>query len=215
MSIESLVHLRRPTAGEPEGLLVLVHGRGSDEQDLFPMLDEIDPERRLLGLTPRGPLSFPPGGAHWYAVWRIGYPDPESFRRGYGALTGWLDAVWAETGIPPEKTVLGGFSQGSVMTYALGLGPGRPRPAAMLNLSGFVPQVDGLWEADLSGPLPRIALGHGIYDDVISVEFARRDRAALEAAGAPLLYRESPLPHAVDPGFLAEAAPWLLETVLG
>lgn len=215
MSVDSLVHLRRPTAGEPEGLLVLLHGRGTSERDLFPLLDEIDPERRLLGLTPRGPLSFPPGGAHWYRVLRVGYPDPESFRAGFEALAGWIDAVWAETGIPPERTIVGGFSQGSVMTYALGLGAGRPRPAALLALSGFIPEVDGVWEADLEGALPRVALGHGTDDDVISVEFARRDRAALEAAGAPLLYRESPLPHTVDPGFLAEAAPWLLETVLG
>ena len=58
---------RAPAAGEPEGALVLFHGRGADENDLFPLLDALDPERRLLGVTPRGPLSLPPGGAHWYA----------------------------------------------------------------------------------------------------------------------------------------------------
>ena len=45
---------------------MLFHGRGADEYDLFPLLDALDPERRLVGLAPRGPLSLPPGGAHWY-----------------------------------------------------------------------------------------------------------------------------------------------------
>ena len=64
--LDTLTHLVRPSAGEPEGALVLFHGRGSDEHDLYRLLDDLDPGRRLLGLTPRGPLSLPPGGAHWY-----------------------------------------------------------------------------------------------------------------------------------------------------
>ena len=63
----------RAAAGEAEGALVLFHGRGADEKDLFPLLDLLDPDRRLVGATPRGPLSLPPGGAHWYAVHEIGY----------------------------------------------------------------------------------------------------------------------------------------------
>src|SRR5205823_11005678 len=85
--------LERPAAAEPEGALVLLHGRGADEQDLFPLLDALDPERRLHGYTPRGPLALPPGGAHWYVVPRVGYPDPATFAAGYGALTEWFDAL--------------------------------------------------------------------------------------------------------------------------
>ena len=80
--------LYRPAAGEPEGALVLFHGRGADERDLFPLLDMLDPERRLLGATARGPLSLPPGGAHWYVVRRVGYPDPETFHSTYAELAG-------------------------------------------------------------------------------------------------------------------------------
>ena len=78
-----LKQLERPARGEPEGLLVLLHGRGADEHDLFPLLDVLDPERRLLGVTPRAPLSLPPGGAHWYAFYRVGEPgaDAPSTRR--------------------------------------------------------------------------------------------------------------------------------------
>jgi phospholipase/carboxylesterase len=65
------------------------------------------------------------------------------------------------------------------------------------------------FELDLEPPLPPVAIGHGTLDPVISVEWGRRARAQLEAAGADVLYREYPLPHAVDPGFLAELAPWI------
>jgi phospholipase/carboxylesterase len=210
----TIAYRERPADGEPEGLLVLFHGRGVDEHDLFPLLDVLDPQRRLLGLTPRGPLSLPPGGAHWYAVQEIGYPDPATFLPTYQAVSEWLGSIAEETGIASERTVLAGFSQGAVMTYALGLGRGRPRPAALVALSGFVPTVPG-FELDLEPPLPSVAIGHGTLDPVISVEWGRRAREQLEAAGADVLYREYPLPHAVDPVFLTELAPWVASYVTG
>jgi phospholipase/carboxylesterase len=199
-----IAHLERPASGEPEGLLVLFHGRGADERDLYPLLDLLDPERRLLGVTPRGPLSLPPGGAHWYALYRLGEPDPATFSSTYAQLAEWLDGL----GFAPERTILGGFSQGSVMTYALGLGRGRPRPASLFALSGFMPKVPG-FEFDLAQPLPPVAIGHGTYDDVIGVEWGRAARDTLVAAGADVLYRESPMGHTIDPGFLEEIAAWL------
>jgi phospholipase/carboxylesterase len=195
---EALRALVREAAGEPEGALVLLHGRGADEHDLYPLLDALDPERRLLGLTPRAPLSLPPGGAHWYALHEIGFPDPPTFTETYPRAAAWLDSI----GVPLERTVLGGFSQGAVMTYALGLGAGRPRPAALIALSGFIPTVPG-FAIDLSPP-PPIAIGHGTYDDVISVEWSRGAREQFEAAGADVLYREYPLPHTIDPRFVPE-----------
>jgi len=205
----SIQHLTRPAAGAPEGALVLFHGRGADEHDLLPLLDILDPERRLLGAAARGPLSLPPGGAHWYAVRRVGYPDPETFHATYPQLAGWLDGLLAEHGIAPERTVLGGFSQGSVMAYALGLGVGRPRPAGIMALSGFVPEVEG-FELDLGRArgLP-VATGHGTHDPVIPVEFGRDARDRLVAAGADVTYGESPMPHTIDPAFLGELPDWL------
>ena len=208
----TLRHRTRPAAGEPDGLLVLFHGRGADELDLFPLLDHLDPERRLLGATPRGPLSLPPGGAHWYVIRELGHPDRATFLPTYEQAARWLAELAAETGIPPERTILGGFSQGAVMTYALGLGRGRPRPAGLIALSGFVPTVEG-FELDLDPPLPPIAIGHGAFDPVIGVDWGRRARAVLEAAAARVTYRESPLPHAVDPRFLEELRPWLRQAV--
>ena len=207
MSIDTLVHRERAAVGDPDGALVLLHGRGADDDDLYPLLDALDPERRLVGYTPRAPLTLPPGGFHWYVMRELGYPDPPTFRSAVALLGGWLDALAAETGIPPERTVLGGFSQGAVMTYALGLGPGRPRPAALVAFSGFMPIVPG-WELEPAAA-PPVAIAHGTYDPVIGVEWGRRAREALESVGADVLYRESPLPHAIDPGFVRELQPWL------
>jgi phospholipase/carboxylesterase len=206
--------LYRPAATEPEGALVLLHGRGADERDLFPLLDMLDPERRLLGATARGPLSLPPGGAHWYVVRRVGYPDPETFHATFPQLASWLDDMLAEHGIPPERTILGGFSQGSVMSYALGLGAGRPRPAGIMALSGFLPVVDG-FDLDLENArgLP-VAIGHGTQDPVITVDFGRDAQERLTAAGADVTYRESPMPHTIDPAFLRDLQEtWLPRTI--
>jgi phospholipase/carboxylesterase len=209
VAVQEPAHRVRPPAGDPEGALVLVHGRGTDQHDLFPLLDALDPDRRFVGVTPRGPLALPPGGAHWYAVQEIGYPDPPTFLSTYQRAAAWLDAFAAESRIPTARTVLGGFSQGAVMTYALGLGEERPRPAALIALSGFVPTVEG-FTIDLERqPQPPVAIGHGVLDPVISVEWGRRARALLEGAGFDVLYREYPLPHAVDPAFVAELASWL------
>jgi phospholipase/carboxylesterase len=204
----TLVEARRPAASDQEGLLVLLHGRGADERDLLPLADYLDPEHRLLAVSPRGPLSLPPGGAHWYAVREIGFPDPATFLSTFGIASAWLDELTNETGLGPDRMVLAGFSQGAVMTYSLGLAAGRPRPAALIAMSGFVPTVPG-FELDLTAPRPPIAIAHGTYDPVISVDWGRRARDLLRDAGADVLYRESPIPHTIDPRFLSEARPWL------
>ena len=188
---------------------MLFHGRGADEHDLFPLLDVLDPERRLLGATPRGPLSLPPGGAHWYVVRELGYPDPGTFAPTFELASGWLDGLLESNGIPPERAILGGFSQGAVMTYALGLGEGRARPAGLIALSGFIPTVEGFALDLRSEPRPPVAIGHGTFDPVIGVEWGRRARAELEAAAFPVTYSEYPLPHAIDPRFLYELRDWI------
>lgn len=208
MPLDDFAHQLRPADGEPAGALVLMHGRGTSEHDLVPLFDVLDPERRLLGVAPRGPLSLPPGGRHWYIVRRVGFPDPETFLPTVAALGDWLDALAEETGVPTGRTVLGGFSQGAVMSWALGIGPGRPRPAGIMALSGFMPQVPGFeLQQDLTG-LPA-AIAHGTFDQVIPVELGREARDRAQAAGADVLYLESGVPHTIDPGAIPELVAWL------
>jgi phospholipase/carboxylesterase len=189
-------HRERPAAGDPEGALVLMHGRGADENDLFPLFDMLDPDRRMLGLSPRGPLSLPPGGAHWYAVAQIGYPDSGTFWATYPALTDWLDSTLETHGLDHSQTVLGGFSQGGVMSYALGLGKDRPAPRAIVAMSSFIPTVEGL-ELDLERDVP-FSIAHGTDDPIIGVEWGRDAQERLTANGYPM-------GHTVHPDFIEEA----------
>jgi phospholipase/carboxylesterase len=204
--VSELVHRLREPVGEPAGALILNHGRGADENDLYGLLDALDPERRLLGVTTGAPLTgIPPGGRHWYLVPRVGYPDPVTFAGSYKQLTGFADGLLAERGIGWDRTVIGGFSMGAVMSYAAGLGTGRPSPRAILAFSGFVPTVDG-WSPDLDGRagLP-VLIHHGRNDPVISVEFARRAHTLLEAAGIPVEHIETDAGHWLPPEIVPRA----------
>jgi phospholipase/carboxylesterase len=208
--MSALVHRERPAAGDPAGLLVLHHGRGADEHDLLGLADVLDPQRRLHAVTPRAPLTVPGWpGHHWYVVPRVGYPDPDTFRRAYVTLARFHDDMWQRTGIAPDRTVLGGFSMGSVMSYALGLSGDRPAPAGILAFSGFVPTVPG-WEPDVAGrPATRAFIAHGRNDPIIDVGFARRARDLLEAGGLEAAYHESDAGHHIDPAHVPAAVRWL------
>jgi len=206
-----VIHVVREADGEATGTIVLLHGRGADEHDLLPLLGVLDPRRRLRGVTVGAPLAMPDTpGRHWYAVHRVGHPDPATFAPTYAELTSFLDD---ELCLDWSRTVIGGFSQGGVMSYAVGLGPGRPVPAGILAMSSFIPRLDdSSWAPDFaSRPSLPIAHVHGTGDPVIRIEFARDARERIEAAGLPLLYREFPGGHHVDPRLLPDLAAWLTD----
>jgi phospholipase/carboxylesterase len=204
----------RPAGGLASGLLILHHGRGADENDLLALAEALDPAGRLHVACPRAPLqSSDSAGYHWYERREVGRPEPVSFSASYRMLTGLHDALWERTGLTPEQTVLGGFSMGTVMSYALGLGADRPAPAGILALSGFLPAVDG-WKPELVGRrAPAVLIAHGRHDPVIPVRFARQARAVLEQGGLVVDYRESEAAHHLDPGDLPHAASWLARTL--
>jgi phospholipase/carboxylesterase len=205
-----LTYLERAASGNPAGLLVLHHGRGTDERDLLPLGDVLDPDRRLHVVAPRAPLKFPGSpGYHWYVVPRVGYPDPDTFAAARSELALLHDELWERTGLGPERTVLGGFSMGAVMSYTLGLDPPRPAPAGILVFSGFIPIVPG-WQPDLTGRTgTRVLIAQGRRDPVIDVSFARRAHQLLERAGFEVDYRESDAGHTIDPADVPRAASWL------
>lgn len=210
---DALVHRVRPAAGEPAGALMLFHGRGTSELDLLPLLDALDPERLLVGVTPRGPISVPPGGAHWYVVRRVGFPDADTFHSTFERAAAFVDGLPELVGVPLERTVLGGFSQGAVMAYSLALGAGRPRPAGVLAMSGFIPTVEGFTLDPGNAEGLAVAITHGALDPVIGVEFGRSARDRLAEAEAAVTYQEAPVGHEVDPAWIGDLAGWLAETL--
>jgi phospholipase/carboxylesterase len=209
-----LVTAERAAAGVPEGLLVLHHGRATSEADLLGLGDALDPGRRLRVVAPRGPLQIAGWpGYHWYLVPRVGHPDPETFFASRQALAALQDRLWEETGVGPERTLLGGFSMGAVMSHALGWSGDRPAVAGVLAFSGFVPTVPG-WQPSLADrPSTRAFVAHGDRDPVIGVELGRAARDLLEQGGIDVTYVESEAGHQIDPATLARASAWTAETL--
>jgi phospholipase/carboxylesterase len=212
--MSALTYLERPAAGAPEGLVVLHHGRGADERDLLGLADVLDPAQRLHVVTPRAPLTIPGWpGHHWYVVPRVGYPDPETFFAARAKLADVHDGLWETTGLGPERTIFGGFSMGSVMSYALGLDPERPAPAGILAFSGFIPTVEG-WQPSLGDRQGlRAFIAHGRNDPVMEIGFARQARELLEAGGLDVTYLESDAAHHIDPSHVPAAVAWVGDTL--
>jgi phospholipase/carboxylesterase len=210
----SLTYLERAADGDAEGLLVLHHGRGTDERDLLGLADALDPARRLHVVTPRAPLQLPGSpGYHWYLVPRVGFPDHDTFHAARAALAALHDDLWAQTGIEPARTVLGGFSMGAVMSYAMALGDDRPAVAGILAFSGFVPVVDG-WQPQLEDRRgTRAFIAHGRADPIMDIGFARSARELLKAGGLAVEYHESDVGHTIDPAHLKAAGEWLARTI--
>lgn len=149
-------------------------------------------------MTPGGPLHLSPGGRHWYALGGIPTPEPTTFHATVPLLIAFLDSL----DVPGDRIVLGGFSQGAVMSWALALGPDRPRLAAVIAMAGFLPQVEG-WPLDpgrLAGT--PVAVAHGIYDPIIDARFGEEAADTLATAGAGVLRLTAPIQHGVDPGWI-------------
>ena len=180
--MSALIHRERPADGDPAGLVVLHHGRGADEHDLLGLADVLDPERRLHVVTPRAPLQLPgwPGN-HWYVVPRVGYPDHDTFHAAFGALASLHDELWEKTGIAPERTVFGGFSMGSVMSYALGLAGYAARARRGVGVLGLHPDRRRLAALARRPHATRVFIAHGRQDPIMDV----RSRGAPRSCSRP------------------------------
>ena len=113
----------------------------------------------------------------------------------------------------PERTILSGFSMGSVMSYALGLAHDRPAPAGILAFSGFIPTVEG-WEPSLADRTRlRAFIAHGRREPIMDVSFARQARELLEADGLKIDYHEGDAARRIDPEHVLLAARWLADVI--
>jgi phospholipase/carboxylesterase len=195
-------------AGVP--VLILLHGRGADRHDLFPLRHHL-PARWVVVAPdapfPAAPWGYGPGRA-WYRYLGRNRPEEESFSRSLAALDALLEALPRVIGMEAGPLALGGFSQGG--TVSVGYALSRPgRVPHILNFSGFLadhPEVSPT-PAAVSGS--RFFWGHGTADPAIPFELAVEGRALLNGAGADLEARDYPMGHGIDPRELADAVAWL------
>jgi phospholipase/carboxylesterase len=180
------------TGQAPTGLIVALHGWGSNAQDLVSIAPFLDLSNFLF-LFPNAPLLHPnvPGGRMWYDL-RDGYSGLSESRQ---QLIEWLESLAAGTGVPLSHTVLAGFSQGAAM--ALDVGLSLPL-AGLVALSGYLHPIN----KSLSGSVPPILIVHGRQDQVVPIKAAQSARDTLTATGATVQYHEFDMSHEIQPAVL-------------
>jgi phospholipase/carboxylesterase len=207
--------LRIPEAArDGAALIVLMHGRGSDRDDLAPLAGSF-PDDAVLAF-PAGPFAGAPWGygpgRAWYRFLGGATPEPESFERGQRALAGWLDALRASLPVRTGQLIVGGFSQGgtSAIGYAL-RNPGTVH--GVLNWSGFVPEHPSVEARRDNCAGLRVFWGHGTADGNVPHTLAVTGRATLGSAGAMVTAFDHSSGHTITRNELAETERWIAATL--
>jgi phospholipase/carboxylesterase len=200
---------REATAGRPP-LLVLLHGIGADENDLFPLAAHLDPRVKVVSL--RAPERYYAGYAWFHLDVHPGgqlVPDVAQARAALGDLDRWLAAAPDRYRTNPRGTFLLGFSQGAMMSLGvLCTNPGRV--AGVIALSGRSPK--GLFDCPADrAEVARVPLlvAHGTQDDVLPVDRGRAIRDEFQSLSTDFTYREFPIGHGISPDELALVGGWL------
>ena len=210
----SLIHkIAAPRVGAaPYPGLLLLHGRGSNEDDLLALGHELDP--RLLVVSARAPHILGPGAYYWYDLEAslAGRPSRDSIEPSIGLIEQLMTQSVERYQIDPARFFVGGFSMGGAMTAATML-MHPERVAGGLILSGYVPIHSNLpWKLEDAAGMP-VFQAHGTFDDVLPIEFGRMSRDFLTQTPVDLTYREYPIGHTVAPQELADAATWMRQAV--
>ncbi len=200
-------------AGAGTPVLLLLHGRGSDERDLLSLAPHLPPRFALVAARApfaAAPWGYGPGWA-WYRFTGGRAPEPESFLSSLDALGELIGGLPQALGFAPGELVLGGFSQGgtTAVGYALSAREAAARPpvARVAVLSGFLPESPAVHLHAAAG-LP-VFWGHGWHDGSIPFAWGEEGRAALRAAGARVTARDYPMGHGISPAELRDLATWL------
>jgi len=186
--------------------LILLHGRGANEEDLLGLVPYLSP--RLLCIAARAPLRFANGGYTWYDLREIGSPNSEQFLQSYELLVQFLDDVQKQYPVDPRQIFLFGFSMGTVMSYSLALTKPEKIKGVIAH-SGYVPEDTSLQLRWGSLAHTSFFVAHGIYDPVIPIEFGRKANELLTKSGAALTYREYPIQHQISDDSLHDLTGWL------
>lgn len=211
LSLEYLI--REPkTPNENHPLLLLIHGYGSNEADLFSFASELPDEYYVVSC--RAPYDLQYGSYAWYAINfdadQNKFSDHEQAKSSRDRIAQFIDELLENYPIDKSKVTLVGFSQGSVLSYAVALTyPEKIQQVAAL--SGYLDMetVDQK-SADAYSHL-RIFASHGTVDQVIPIDWARKISPALDQLGIKNVFREYPVGHGVAPQNFFDFRNWLIE----
>ncbi len=210
-SLEHIVYYPSKT-GDEYPTIVALHGRGTDENDLIPLVFSLGLADALV-VSPRAPLPFSLGGGFaWYDLSQEGVPHPQTFHMSLDLLRRFIAEIKAGYSLNPKQIILLGFSQGAVMAYAAALlDPASFRGIAAL--SGYIPQQSGLsFDLGRLGGFPAF-VSHGTYDQTIPVRLGRESVELLKSTGAEVEYREYPIGHQVSEDTIRDLAAWIRKTL--
>ena len=186
--------------------IIAIHGRGTNEDDLVPLVLSLSLPNVLL-VSPRAPFPFPYGGFVWYDLAHEDIPEPNTFRTSIDMLQKFVAEVKQGYPIDSEQLLLLGFSQGTVMAYATAL----LDPTSFLGvaaLSGYIPIRSGLplKLTNLDG-FP-VFISHGTGDSIIPARLGRESAELLKRAGATVTYREYSMGHEVTEDTMHDLSEW-------
>lgn len=208
----SLHHLTRFPASHAPGTdslyptILALHGRGSNEHDLIGLAPYLP--REFLWISPRGTFSLGPDSFEWFQITQIGKPDPTRLQNALQAIDTFIDEIVKNYPVDKDRLYLLGFSQGSIMSLSYALTRFQ-RVAGVLAQSGYIPHESGLQIDEVAIKGKPFILTHGIQDELLPVEWARRSRDTLQRLGVNLEYHEFNMGHQVSEESLAVIKSWL------
>jgi thioredoxin 1 len=190
-------------------LLVLMHGIGSNEQDLPQLAPYLDPDGTYVIVSPRAPYAYGPGFA-WFK-----FETPGTITSSLDAIDDVIDSSLDQYGMRRDEMVIGGFSQGAAMSLVMVFRDAAKRPAGVLAMSGFLPPLPGSTPLDYSGDLPPVLMQHGTDDPVVPVDRARASVEELKSHGVAVQFRTYPMEHNVSQESAKDARDWLAQIARG
>lgn len=194
-------------------LLLLLHGYGSNEEDLFSFASELPDEYYII--SARAPYNLMHGSYAWYAINfdadENKFSDNEQARASRNLIARFIDELIANYPIDASNVTLIGFSQGTILSYAVALSHPE-KVQRVIALSGYInPEI--LEENYLRNSFSNLKIfaSHGTVDQVIPVEWGRKAKPFLENLGIETIYKEYPVGHGVSPQNFYDFKNWLLE----
>jgi phospholipase/carboxylesterase len=203
-----MVAWRRPAKrGAATPLVVLLHGRGADENDLIDLANDLP--QHFAYASVRGPIALPEGGYRWFEDRGVGRPVPASLQSTVDMLRAWIDSS-ATAEYDRKRTFVLGFSQG-MMTAAALLLDDPARLAGAVLLSGSIAVDTGTATPGRLAGVP-VFTAHGSFDGVIPADRITQSLQYLrERSGADLSEHTYPIDHSISRREIADVAAWLAE----